>query len=380
MPLIEWILGSLLAFYCLALVALYLGFRGLCRQLPASPSTLSKAELPSVSVIVAARNEERNISRLISCLTSQDYPREKLEIILVDDRSEDGTWNAIEAAAKQYAFVKALRITDTLPDFAPKKRAIDTAIRSAQGEMILLTDADCTPPPKWVQTMVAYYQDGVAGVISYSPYRFDSPIPPLVRGMLALDYFSIFAVAAASSGLGWALTASGTNLSYRKQIFLDIGGFEPIKGIISGDDDLFLHEVIRKKLGTFTFALDPQAFVPAAAPTSWRQFWNQRIRYASKGRHYGGAKTAGLLAVYVFNLCIVLGLASGIAGISNVFWFSLALWAGKSLAEFIFLFHAARRFNETALLTFFLPTAILHPFYITVFGFLGLFAKFRWKD
>jgi cellulose synthase/poly-beta-1,6-N-acetylglucosamine synthase-like glycosyltransferase len=367
---------GLAVLYAAALMILRGGLRKLSAQIPQEEST---SVLPSVSIIVAARNEAHNLPRLLSSLMQQDYPPEKLEFIIVDDRSDDGTWSLLEEAARQHQQLRPLRVSDLQPGFAPKKRALDLAIRSARGEIILLTDADCTPPPSWTKAMVQYYRDGVAGVVGYSPYRFDRPLPRLLQGMLSLDYFSLFAVAAASSGYGRTLTASGTNFSYRRQVFLDAGGFESIKHWISGDDDLFLHEVQRNGLGRFVFALDPGAFVPAAAPASWRQFWHQRIRYASKGRQYGLAMTTGLVAVYLFNLFLVGAVFLGIVGSRDLLLTGGALWVAKALFEASFLSHAAMLFREESLLRFFIPTAIVHPFYITLFGLLGLLGSFQWK-
>lgn len=371
-----FVLIGLAVFYAAALMVLRGGLRKLsARMLPLE----SNHTPPLVSIVVAARNEAHNLPRLLSSLTAQDYPAEKLEIIVVDDRSEDETWSLLEEAARRHTNIISLRVTDVLPTVAPKKRALDLAIRSAKGEIILLTDADCTPPPTWARTMVQYYRDGVAGVVGYSPYRFDVPLPALLKGMLALDYFSLFAVAAASSGYGRMLTASGTNFSYRRQVYFTAGGFESIKQWVSGDDDLFLHEIQKKKLGTFVFALDPLAYVPAAAPTSWRQFWHQRIRYASKGRHYGLEMTAGLVAVFLFNLLLVGGIGAGFFFSDNLLLSVSALWFAKLLLEASFLSHAAAMFQEQHLLRYLIPTAMAHPLYITLFGFLGLFAGFRWK-
>jgi cellulose synthase/poly-beta-1,6-N-acetylglucosamine synthase-like glycosyltransferase len=365
--------------YAAALFALRSGLRKLAVDQPRTQDSPSGSHLPDLSIVVAARNEEKNLRILLSCLFAQDYPREKLEIIIVDDRSEDSSWEFLQRAAREHGNLKILRVTDLLPDFAPKKRALDLAIRSARGEIILLTDADCTPPPTWARAMVAWYEDGVAGVVGYSPYRFERTQLGLIEGMLALDYFSIFAVAAASAGLGGTVTASGTNLSYLKQTFLDVGGFESIKQWISGDDDLFVHEVARKKIGKFVFALDPKAYVPAAAPTSWRQFWNQRIRYASKSLQYGPSMTLGLLAFYLLNLAFLAGIA--LAVLDPSLWLSIAaLWVAKAMFEMTFLSSAAELFHEERLLTYFFPTALLHPFYVAVFGFLGLFVNFRWKN
>lgn len=371
-----FLLIGLAVFYAAALMILRGGLRKLSTQ---APHQESHHTLPTVSVVVAARDEAHNLPGLLSCLTAQDYPSGQLEIIIVDDRSDDTTWPLLEEAAHRHSHITPLRVTDLLPDVAPKKRALDLAIRSAKGEIILLTDADCTPPPTWARTMVQYYQDGVAGVVGYSPYRFDLPMPALLKGMLALDYFSLFAVAAASSGYGRTLTASGTNFSYRKQVYLDAGGFESIQQWISGDDDLFLHEVQRKQLGRFAFALDPHAYVPAAAPTRWRQFWHQRIRYASKGKQYGFGMTTGLAAVYMFNVLLVGGVVAGLFVSDDWLLSSGALWFAKLLLEASFLSHAAELFQQQHLLRYFIPTAIVHPLYILLFGFLGLFSGFRWK-
>lgn len=371
-----FLLIGLAVFYAAALMILRSGLRKLSTQ---APQGESHRALPSVSIVVAARNEAHNLPRLLSCLTAQDYPSGQLEIIIVDDRSDDATGSLLEEAARRHSHITPLRVTDLLPDVAPKKRALDLAIRSAKGEIILLTDADCTPPPTWARTMVQYYQDGVAGVVGYSPYRFDLPMPALLKGMLALDYFSLFAVAAASSAYGRTLTASGTNFSYRKQVYFDAGGFESIKQWISGDDDLFLHEVQQKQLGRFAFALDSRAYVPAAAPTTWRQFWHQRIRYASKGKQYGFGMTAGLVAVYIFNVLLVGGVVAGLFLSDDWLLSASALWLAKLLLEASFLSHAAELFQEQHLLRYFIPTAILHPLYIILFGFLGLFSGFQWK-
>ncbi|MEX2088933.1 MAG: glycosyltransferase, partial [Bacteroidota bacterium] len=133
----------LLLFYCCALLILMVGFARL-RSIAARRPTISPDELPSVSLVVAARNEAHNLPRLLHCLFAQEYPAGKLEIIVVDDRSEDGSWTILQKAAEEHPRFRALRVTDLLPDFAPKKRALDLGIRSASGDIILLTDADCT--------------------------------------------------------------------------------------------------------------------------------------------------------------------------------------------------------------------------------------------
>lgn len=371
-------IALLLAAYLGGLMILHLGMRRLVRQ--TRQQRRPPLEWPSVAVIIAARNEAHNLPRLLACLRRLDYPTGRLELCVVDDRSSDGTWTLLQHAEREIANFKAIRITDTKPDFSPKKRALAAGIRATQGEILLLTDADCSPPPTWVRALVEHYQPGTAIVPGYSPYRFDTPVPRLLRGMLALDFFALATVAAATCGLGKPATAAGCNLSYRRSTYEQAGGFGPIQHWVSGDDDLFLQLVVRKKLGRYAYAYTPDAAVPGAAPARWQQFWHQRIRYASKSLYYSLPMTLALAAVYLLNLLCAATVPLALLGQPLFASLAAICWLVKSGGEYLFLRHAAAAFGETRLLRFFLPTALCHPVYIVLFAFLGAFSRFRWKD
>ena len=369
-----------LAFYLIALVLAKIGLHRLLKRQKQRPRHKSNADLPTAAIIVSARNEANNLPALIRCLTRQNYPREKLEICIIDDRSDDESWAILQQAMAEHPNLLALRIDDELPYFAPKKRALDRGIRQTQGEILLFTDADCRPAPSWVREMLSFYDAGTALVAGYSPLYFRKRLPRLIEGILSLALFSIAAVAASAIGLGRPLTAAGGNLSYRRKTYFAAGGFEPISQWISGDDDLFVQQVARKHLGTFAYATAPGAFSPTEAPKSWQEFHNQRIRYASKSRHYHPAMTAALVAVYGLNAFIVFGGLSLALGATATGLAAVAAWLLKSLAEYSFIRQAAMVLGERRLLLYFWPTALLHPPYIVVFAFLGLFAKFKWKN
>lgn len=371
--------GAFLLFYITVLSFLLYQFSIFIRKSERKENSNQEVRFPFVSIIVSARNEEKNLPRLLPCLTSQEYPPDKLEIIIVDDRSEDKTWEIIAEAEKQYENLIGIQIQNLLPDFAPKKRAIDKAVHQARGEILLLTDADCTPPSTWVRTMVSYYGEDVVAVLGYSPYRYDTKVPQFLQGILSLDNFSLAAVAVSSVAMGIPLTATGTNLSYRREAFFAINGFESMKSWVSGDDDLLVHAIRRKKLGVFDYAIDEGAHVPAAATQSWKQFWHQRIRYASKGKKYDKPMLIGLLAVLLLNIGIAAGIFSGVWGFSTFFKVALMFWVAKSFFEFSYLYTIARYFKQSHLLIYFIPTAVLHSFYVALFGSLGLLGAFRWK-
>jgi cellulose synthase/poly-beta-1,6-N-acetylglucosamine synthase-like glycosyltransferase len=302
---------------------------------------------------------------------------ELLEFCIIDDRSSDSTFAHIEAFAQELPNVKPLRITGTVPHVAPKKRAIDLGIRRSSGEIILVTDADTRPGENWVRSFATRFSDDVAMICGYSPYH---PRRNFWQKVLALEYFSLAAVSAAGIGIGMPLTCTGSNIAYRRRAYYAIGGFEKIASFISGDDDLLLHEMHQRGAGRILYLPQPAAAAKTRPPESWQQFFWQRIRFASKGRHYKAKMTAGLVAVYVMNVLLGGGLLAALAlGQWPLLGGILAVWTAKASIELIFLKRAAGLFGEKRLLRHFPVSSLMHPFYIILFGVLGQFMSFRWK-
>jgi len=126
---------------------------------------------PLVSIIVAAHNEAHNLSDCLESLLYQSYPHQLMELIIVDDRSDDKTPHILNEYSKKDQRIRIISISAKVKGFAPKKYAIDKAIQSANGEIILLTDADGRPGPEWVASMVSYYTPETDMVIGYAPYQ-----------------------------------------------------------------------------------------------------------------------------------------------------------------------------------------------------------------
>lgn len=364
-------LGILVLFYLLAIAFLYRGFAPLARQ------TRTNAQ-PKISVVVCAHNEEKNLPNCLRHLSQQVYPKERVEFIIVNDRSTDRTQEIIERFQEQDARFRSIVIHDRLPDFAPKKRAIDAAIRQANGEIILLTDADGRPGPHWIATMASYFTPDTHMVLGYAPYTI-RPANHFVKKLLALEYLSHAAVAAASTGLKMPLTCVGTNMAYRKQLYLEIGGFGKYKAHLSGDDDLFLTRVREAHKYTIKYATDAEAQVFNNPPQLWSKFLHQRMRYASKGFDYPLKVTIGLILYYLMN--VLLTTLTFFSLISPPFPLALlGIWGSKILAEFVFMNKAASVLHDRRTLQVFPVAALLHPLYVVIFGAIGPFKRFRWAD
>ena len=361
----------LLSVYIFFLLYLKRGFNQL-------NSTGRIEQSPMVSVVVCAHNEQKNLPDCIKRLQTQQYDSQKTEFIIVNDRSTDKTSEIIDAICKEDKRFIHLKITDRIPDFAPKKRAIDTAIQKAHGEIIMLTDADGRPGPNWIKSMVSYFTPDKDMVVGYAPYQV-KPANHVTKQILSLEYLSIAAVAAASTGIGYPLTCVGTNMSYRKNIYQEIGGFGKFSAHISGDDDLFLTRVRDQKKYKIHYVTDAETHVYNNPPQLWRKFLHQRMRYASKGVDYPRNVTTGLIMYFLMNLLLLIGLKSFLFNL-ELFLSAVGLFALKSIFEFIFMHKAAKTLNDTRYLRMFPIAVFLHIPYIIVFGILGQFKHFQWAE
>ena len=123
--------------------------------------------VPRVSVIVPARNEEENLEACIRSLVEVDYPAERLQIIVVDDRSEDGTAEILDQMAAEFPMLRALHRSDSEvdPNLRGKPGALQYGIEHSDGELLLMTDADCIVSPGWVRGMVNQFEDPEVGLV-----------------------------------------------------------------------------------------------------------------------------------------------------------------------------------------------------------------------
>lgn len=336
-------------------------------------------EQPLVSVVIPARNEEDKIGRSLSCLVAQDYPQDKFEVIVVDDRSTDRTTEVVQGFSKQYPQIRLLQVKDISLSLAPKKRALDLGIRGAQGQIILTTDADCCPRPGWISGIVRHFEPGVGLVAGFSPIEPDGRGYSWWEKFLALDSLALATVAAGGIGLGLGLTCTGRNLAYRKEVYQGLGGFGRAGRLPSGDDDLFLQSVNRNTHWKLRYATSPKTQVPTDPPQGLREFIEQRKRHGSKGFYYPRGLTGALILVYLYNILLLITVPLSLIslGWSSMPLFSLTL---KALTEFLLLLKGGLLFRKLGWLTFFPLGELLHIPYVVIFGAWGTFGKYRWKE
>ena len=346
---------------------------------------INDSELPYVSIIIAARNEEKNIGNCIKSLISQTYPQSKFEIIITDDHSTDKTVSIIHSFEKENIHVINLAdFTQNKILNSYKKKSIETALQFAKGDLIATTDADCIAPKKWLETLVTVYKEK-SPVFVALPVAFSDPLPEesffkkFFKNFQSLDFMTLQGITGASVYKKFHSMCNGANLAYEKKVFYEVNGFEGIDEIASGDDMLLMHKIQKVYPDKIMFLKSPEVIVQTQPTETLRDFMNQRIRWASKADKYADKKiTTVLFLVYLLNAWIfILGISSFF--FIKAFYIFLITIFIKTIVELLFLYPIAKFFGKQKLLWWFVPAQPFHILYTLVAGWLGKFGSYRWK-
>lgn len=368
MPLLI-ITGLLYLLYAGLLIWLSGGFRRI--------GPFSIRHFPTLSIIVPAHNEAHHLPALLACLEKQIYPPERLQIILVNDRSNDGTGTIMSDFVNRHSRSVLVTIRHVDPEFAPKKQAITRGIESATGEIILTTDADAIPGPRWAESMAGCFSPGTDMVTGYAPYRTDGPYDTFFHRLLALEYFVLGCIGAASLGRGHPISANGANLAYRRRTFLNAGGFGSSRGMISGDDDLLLHR-FRYELGlTVRYAASRDTRVFNSPPSDLVGFIRQRLRFSSKHLVYPPRLLIAMTLVYAFYWGLLL-LTAGSILMPPLRNGTLILLFGKTAVELFFLSRGKKYLEQRNLIRYYPFAFFPHLFYVVLIPLFARFFRIRW--
>ena len=330
-----------------------------------SPTTL-------ITVLIPARNEAENIARLLDTLIAQTYPSHLFEVIVIDDHSTDNT----AAVVDSYSFVKLIRLQfDNINSY--KKKAIETGIAAASGDLIVTTDADCIVPANWLKK-IASFKEKTNSVFIAAPVALEYN-SNILQTFQALDFLVLQGITAASVQKKFHNMCNGANLAYERKAFFEVHGFTGVDHIASGDDMLLMEKIAQRFPKSISYLLSKDAIVTTAAAKTWKEFFSQRIRWASKATNYNDVKIfATLFLIYFFNCALLALFISG-------FWLPF-LWLGligvlilKTIIELIFIYSVAKFYNKQNLIKWFPFFQPMHILYTVIAGWLGIFGSFEWK-
>lgn len=307
------------------------------------PFITHNSSLEKISIVICARNEEKNLKEYLPHILEQDYPA--FEVVVVNDDSTDKTLDVLNGFQKTYAHLKVINMCDKKT--GGKKAALVEGIKNTQNEILLLTDADCIPASKnWIREMSArFVSDETQIVLGYAPYKKESD------GFLNL-FICYETVWTAIQYLSFALSGFpymgvGRNLMYRKKNFEKNKNFFSKSKLISGDDDLFVNNFIAKN--NFSICIHKDTFMWSDPKKNWKSFFRQKNRHLSTGTYYkiGHQILLGLLSLSHF-LFFVTAILLCLLKISTIFVtiiYVIRLLVMGILCERIF-----NKFSETRLL------------------------------
>jgi cellulose synthase/poly-beta-1,6-N-acetylglucosamine synthase-like glycosyltransferase len=333
----------------------------------------STDKLEPVTIIIAARNEERHIERCLDSILAQDFPTSMLEVNVVDDHSEDGTATIIN----EYVLkgVQYLKLFDE--DGYGKKAALNKGIRAATHSIIVTTDADCLFHKSWLSTLVSFRKKTNSEMVV-------APVSLLASGSLlsvfqSLEFISLQGMTMAGVSSGKLNMCNGANLLYNKAAFYAVDGFKGIDHIATGDDMLLMEKISEVFPGKINYYLSKEAIVETEPAISLKAFFQQRIRWASKAVVYKSISIkATLLLVYILNVGLIICLIMG--SFNQEFFIAyILITLSKTLIELPFMLKVSSFFEKQQLLFWFLPMQPLHQLYIVISGFFGLVGGVEWK-
>ena len=365
----------LCAGYCSCIVLYRKWFVSLRQFIP--PETLGKSIF--FSIVIPARNEEKNIGDCLASVFQNQYPATHFEVLVIDDHSTDKTAEIVSRLQTQHPNLRLLSLAQLLNGAinSYKKKAIELAIGQSAGEWIITTDADCIVPENWLHNFNGFIQQNQPAFIA-APVSFLRQ-PSWVSLFQSLDFMSLQGITAASVAAGFHSMCNGANLAYQKKAFDKVNGFSGIDTIASGDDMLLMHKINKQFPGKARYLFSRQSIVKTQPAASWKSFINQRIRWASKANKYDDKRIFYvLLLVYFFNVALfVLFVAAFFVPQLFLFWLMLLLV--KTVTELYFLFPVAAFFGQKDQLKWFPFLQPVHIVYTVAAGWLGKFGSYEWK-
>ncbi len=334
---------------------------------------------PTVSVVVAARNEEEHIARCVDAILANDFPADRLQLVVVDDGSTDGTGRLLadlrqrHLQSERFAEMKVVtRERKARVRAGTKWDAVQAGLACATGDIVMLTDADCVAPPTWVRTMAGMFQNEAEFVSG--PVLF-SPTETAWHRMQALEFLGLVAVGAGAIGAGRPLICNGANIAFRRSVLNRFS--HDLQRV--GSEELLMQAIAESGRERVRFCAAPEAVVTTEPQKTVRSFFIQRRRWAALAPRLPGAGTLlSLLAIYLFYVGLLLVTAASFF-MPAAREAAVIAWLIKMLAEWLVLSAAAGRFGRARWLRLFLPAQPFQVPYIVYAATAGALGLWKWK-
>jgi cellulose synthase/poly-beta-1,6-N-acetylglucosamine synthase-like glycosyltransferase len=357
----HWQLIVFIAFFTVGLIQLFYFLFFFSRLAFHTDSATPTSQTHPVSVIICARDEAPNLSSYLESVLGQDYPTTH-EVIVVNDNSYDDSKYILEELQRSHKQLQIVELTQEAKMIPGKKFPLSIGIKTAKHEIVLLTDADCSPATnKWIESMQAAYRDNTEIVLGYGAFhKKDGLLNKIIRWETfhsALQYLSYALAKVPYMGVG-------RNLSYKKAVFFRHKGFSSHNNIPGGDDDLFINMAATNR--NTRINTDPGSFTLSNAAENWKQWTTQKKRHYTTSRYYK-PKHKFLLGLYSLSHFLFYPLLVSSCLFYN--WqYALAVFGARFIVQSVVYWRTLKKLQETDLFPFFLFFDLWMFFYYFIFA------------
>jgi poly-beta-1,6-N-acetyl-D-glucosamine synthase len=350
----SWLPLIIILPYILLLLKCYRGLINL------EPFKTSVEPSTFVSIIIACRNEEKNITPLLNCLSLQNYPGHLYEVIIINDNSTDRTFDI----ANKF---KGIRNIQTINSKGTgKKQAIRTGIESSKGPLVITTDADCTMGTEWIRTTAAFYEMHNPDLM-ICPVQIKSGKGFFVK-FQALEFLSLQGITAGFASVNEPVMCNGANLAFPLKTYLDHSA-NLHEELNSGDDVFLLHSLKKENNPKILWLESPEASVTTEPVSTFRSFLKQRSRWISKRGAYQDKYTI-ILGIVTFVTIIVQIFYYFLLSINpSALWILLVFLVLKSGPDYLILRNTTKRYCNRKMMAWFVPALMVYPFYVLIVTF-----------
>jgi cellulose synthase/poly-beta-1,6-N-acetylglucosamine synthase-like glycosyltransferase len=331
--------------------------------------------LPSLSIVIPAKNEQDNLVALFDSLNAQDYPG-PMEVVLIDDRSTDATLRLFQDFQASAAFPVQILHLDENPGPNFKQKALERGIDLATGEYLLFTDADCTMAPGWVATMTALLADERTA-LAIAPVYKRIEGPGFFRLFQAFDHAMRYMYLTGGAGLGVPCGGFGNNLIIRKTALDAIGGYAAVPYSVT--EDAALVSCIRScKDFRIRAGMSESSRVVTMPVSGWRELVAQGLRWNNGGLFAPDLETRLVFGALAFSIAAGI-LALPLVPVVPGLWLLPAAILAAMLMNTIATVRMAGTLLSTSWPRLALQLAYM-PIHFTLLTLLGLLGiQVRWK-
>ncbi len=360
---------TLTTFYAILILVYLWGWL----RIPYFYSGKNKGNQLNYTVIIPARNEASQIRQCITDILSQRYDMSKLQVLVIDDHSDDKTVEIVREIINENPsrHIKLICLSDVnLAHIKNKKQAIMYAVEVITSNYFILTDADCTRGVEWLKTIDEFVSLKNPKFV-YAPVKFSAS--NFFETIQSFEFAGLVGIGASAIQIGYPNMCSAANLLVHTDTFKQVGGYEGNLHVASGDDEFLLHKVHRQYPNDVYFLKSDSAIVTTTPNATIKQLNAQRKRWVSKSLKYENRYiTLILMMAYLFNVLIVWNIiANPTLGVSMLI--------AKFLAEGLFLWPLLRFFREQRYMLYLPVAEVFHILYVIIIGISANVSGYEWK-